>query len=119
VTIIAERPFSHPDARYFSDLRGLEDILITLATWEDADDNFVLPPPVAGQRALHAVRRLADALANGRAEPDPTDLALVREAVAALAKGLTAGEENIRYAVDLHDHAPEWLHAGFLDRQAS
>lgn len=45
-------------------LARLDEILNTLAAWEEAEDcDLVLPVPLAGERALSAVRRLWDALA--------------------------------------------------------
>jgi hypothetical protein len=44
-------------------LASVEEVLLTLAAWEDEDPGLRLPPPLAGQAALQATRRLWAALA--------------------------------------------------------
>ena len=44
-------------------LASVEESLLTLAAWEDEDPGLRLPPPLAGQAALQATRRLWAALA--------------------------------------------------------
>jgi hypothetical protein len=44
-------------------LASMEESLLTLAAWEDQDPGLRLPPPLAGQAALQATRRLWAALA--------------------------------------------------------
>ena len=90
------------DVDDLTSLRTLENVLVTLATWEDADDNLLLREPLAGQQALHAVRRLRDASSLGRADVDPGDLSMLREAVRALAAGVRAGDEVIGEAIETH-----------------
>ena len=91
-----------PDIDDLTSLRTLENVLVTLATWEDTDDNLLLREPLAGQQALHAVRRLRDASSVGRADVDPGDLSMLREAVRTLAAGARAGDEVIGEAVETH-----------------
>lgn len=43
-------------------LASVEELLLTLAAWEDEDPGLGLPPPLAGQAALRAARRLWTAL---------------------------------------------------------
>jgi hypothetical protein len=44
-------------------LASVEELLLTLAAWEDQDPGLGLPTPLAGQAALQATRRLWAALA--------------------------------------------------------
>ena len=83
----------------------VEGVLVTLATWEDADDSLVLPEPLAGQQALHGVRRLQDAFAQAShaAAAQPDDLALLERTAIALAAGLASGDEDICQAVAQHE----------------
>ena len=44
-------------------LASVEELLLTLAAWEDEDPGLGLPPPLAGRAALEATGRLSAALA--------------------------------------------------------
>jgi hypothetical protein len=76
-------------AELMAALDRLEGVLVQIATWEDADD-LVLSPPLAADRALHAVRRLWDTLAAAQGGPavfvevDDADLRTIAGAVAQL-----------------------------------
>jgi hypothetical protein len=57
-------------------LTRLEEVLATLAAWEEAEDwSLVLPTPIAGERALSAARRLWDALAPTQAPGEGVEFA--------------------------------------------
>ncbi len=96
------------DADLLAALLLVENVLVALATWEDADDSLVLPEPLAGQQALHGVRRLQDAFAQaaaGAVAPQAADLALLTRTAAALTAGLASGDDDICQAIALHEQA--------------
>ncbi|MGW0230939.1 hypothetical protein ACWDWO_21730 [Actinopolymorpha singaporensis] len=82
-------------------LRWLEDVLDTLAAWEDADDFLILPEPLAGQQTLHAVRRVQDGLVTGRPVRN-ADVHLLRRALHVLRDGAADGDENLAEALRVH-----------------
>ena len=82
-------------------LRWIEDVLDTLAAWEDADDNVVLPEPLGGQRALHAVWRVRDGLVTGR-PADRDDIRLVQRAVRTLTCSAANANEDLSEALLIH-----------------
>ncbi|MET9023053.1 hypothetical protein ABZV93_24025 [Actinopolymorpha sp. NPDC004070] len=106
VTVLAPAPKSsriantEPLARH---LRWLEDVLDTLATWEDADDFLILPVPLAGQQSLHAVRRVQDGLVTG-GPVRHDDVRLLRRALHVLRDGAADGDDDLAEA--LRAHAP-------------
>jgi hypothetical protein len=82
-------------------LRSIEDVLTTLAAWEDTDDALVLPSPIAGQQALHGVWRVHDCLVAGQ----PTsghDLRLVERAIRVLEQGAHGRDKDISEALRIH-----------------
>ena len=106
-------------------LASVEELLLTLAAWEDEDPGLGLPPPLAGQAALQATRRLWTALTptqgdralqaghtgrllgpGGRyehlpfrlAEVDPADVAALTEAAREL--GSPSASDPVRDAVE-------------------
>jgi hypothetical protein len=106
-------------------LASVEELLLTLAAWEDEDAGLGLPPPLAGRAALQATRRLWAALAptqgeralqagrtgrllgpGGRyehlpfrlAEVDPADVATLAEAAREL--GSPSASDPVREAVE-------------------
>lgn len=93
---------THDDALAIAHrLRSIEEVLTTLAAWEDTDDALVLPSPIAGQQALHGVWRVHDCLVAGQ----PTsghDLRLVERAIRVLAQDAHGHDKNISEALRLH-----------------
>ncbi|GAA2760943.1 hypothetical protein [Actinopolymorpha rutila] len=82
-------------------LRWLEDVLDTLAAWEDADDFLTLPAPLAGQQTLHAVRRVQDGLVAG-GPVHQADVRLLRRALHVLRDGVANGDADLGEALRVH-----------------
>jgi len=101
VTDLAPATESSRTANLARHLRWLEDVLDTLAAWEDSDDLLVLPEPLAGQQTLHAVRRVQDALITGR-RVRHDDVRLLRRALHVLEDGAVNGDDDLAEALRIH-----------------